>query len=193
MADTNCEGGGTLAKTDKTLEMERAIFKATSKMGVFGCFEVTIGWFGKERVDYMTFDTKGTWRCFEIKVSKQDFYSKAYNTFIGNFNYYVMPKELYEEVKDAIPEHIGVYIGGTLVKRPKRQPLGEDEQVLKNSLIRSLARDAEKLQKSENPDYTNRMNRLISNERKEKEKYRTQYWNLMREVQEKYGVNWNRA
>lgn len=182
-----------MAKTEVTLEMERAIYKATNKMGVFGCLEVTIGYFGKERVDYITYDTKGTWRCFEIKVSKADFHSKAYNTFIGHFNYYVMPKELYEEVKNEIPDHIGVYIGGTLVKRPKRQPLGEDEQVLKNSLIRSLARDAEKLQKSENPDYTNRMNRLINNERKEKERYRTQYWNLMREVQEKYGVNWNHA
>lgn len=182
-----------MAKTEQTLEMERAIYKATSKQGVFGCFEVTIGWFGKERVDYLTYDTKGIWRCFEIKVSKADFYSKAHNTFIGQFNYYVMPRDLYEEIKNVVPQHIGVYIGGTLVKRPKRQPLGADEQVLKDSLIRSLARDAEKLQKSENPDYTNRMNRLISNERKEKEKYRTQYWNLMREVQEKFGVNWKHA
>jgi hypothetical protein len=29
-------------------------------MGVFGCFEVTIGFHGRERVDYMTLDTKGT-------------------------------------------------------------------------------------------------------------------------------------
>lgn len=173
-----------MAKTEQTIEMERAIFKATSKMGVFGCFEVTIGWYGKERVDYLTYDTKGVWRCFEIKVSKADFHSKAHNTFIGHFNYYVMPKDLFEQVKDEIPIHVGVYIGGTLVKRPKRQPLAIDEQILKNSLIRSLARDAEKLQKSENPDYTNRMNRLISNERKEKERYRELYYGKMTEIHE---------
>lgn len=173
-----------MAKTEKTVEMERAIFKATNKMGVFGCFEVTIGWFGKERVDYLTYDTKGTWRCFEIKVSKPDFYSNAHNTFIGHFNYYVMPKELFEAVKDEIPHQIGVYIGGTLVKRPKRQALGVDEQVLKNSLIRSLSRDAEKLQKSENPDYTNRMNRLIAAERKEKERFREMYYGKTKEIHE---------
>ncbi|MFJ8247057.1 hypothetical protein [Peribacillus asahii] len=40
--------------------MEREIYYATKEMGVFGRFEVTIGWYGNERVDYMTFDTSGT-------------------------------------------------------------------------------------------------------------------------------------
>lgn len=57
-----------MSKTEKTIEMERAIYKATNKMGVFGCFEVTIGWYGKERVDYLTYDTKGLWShsCIEL-------------------------------------------------------------------------------------------------------------------------------
>ncbi|MEX5522935.1 hypothetical protein [Bacillus cereus] len=38
-----------MAKTEVTNEMERQIYAATKKQGVFGCFEVTIGWFGKER------------------------------------------------------------------------------------------------------------------------------------------------
>ena len=50
-------------KTEETKRLEMAIWNATNKQGVFGCFEVTIGWFGKERVDYMTFDTKGDFRC----------------------------------------------------------------------------------------------------------------------------------
>jgi hypothetical protein len=139
-----------LAKTDATNRLERAIEMATKKQGVFGCLEVTIGWYGKERVDYLTYDTKGVWRCYEIKVSKADFRSKAHNTFCGNFNYYVMPKELYEQVMLEIPDHIGVYVDHeyhpfvTCVKRPKRQDLTEDEQVLKNSMIRSLTRVAEK-------------------------------------------------
>ncbi|MNW32216.1 hypothetical protein D3C74_91560 [compost metagenome] len=173
-----------MAKTKQTLEMEDAILKATSKMGVFGCFEVTIGWYGKERVDYMTYDTKGIWRCYEVKVSKSDFQSNAHNTFVGNYNYYVMPKDLYEQVKDKIPEHIGVYLGGTLIKRAKRRELGVDDQILKDCMIRSLSRDAEKLQKSENPDYTNRMNRLIAAERKEKERYKELYYGKMTEIHE---------
>ncbi|WP_051236816.1 hypothetical protein [Paenibacillus pinihumi] len=171
-----------MAKTELTLQLERQIFGETSKLGVFGCFEVTIGWYGKERVDYMTYDTKGTWRCYEIKVSKADFRSKAHNTFIGHYNYYVMPRELYEEVQQEIPSHIGVYCGATLVKRPKRQQLGEDEQVLKDSMIRSLSRDVSKLLKSADPDYVNRANRTLERERREKHNYRQKYYDAMGEI-----------
>ena len=99
-------------KTEGTIKLEHEIWKTTNKQGVFGCLEVTIGWYGRERVDYMTYDTKGVWRCFEIKVSKSDFHSKAHNTFVGNYNYYVMPKVLYDEVKDEIPNHVGVWADG---------------------------------------------------------------------------------
>lgn len=140
----------TMAKTSATLSLERALWTATKKQGTFGCFEVTIGWFGKERVDYMTYDTKGVWRCYEIKVSKADFRSKAHNTFCGHFNYYVMPADLYEELKNEIPEHVGVYVNHEYwpfvkcIKRAKRQNLLEDEQILKNSMIRSLSREVDK-------------------------------------------------
>jgi len=98
-----------MAKTKETIELEKAIYNLTAKQGVFGCYEVTIGWFGHERVDYMTYDTKGIFRCYEIKVSKADFNSKAKHTFLGHYNYYVMPTELYEQVKQDIPSNIGVY------------------------------------------------------------------------------------
>lgn len=182
----------TIAKTEQTVQLERDIFTATNKQGIFGCFEVTIGWYGNERVDYITYDTKGIWRCYEIKTSKADFYSKAKKTFVGHFNYYVLTLELYELVKTVIPDHIGVYVGDRLMKRPKKQALSIDEQVLKNSLIRSLARDAEKIQKSDNPNYVDRMNRLLSHERKEKERYREQYQNLNGKVIAKYGHRWDR-
>lgn len=89
-------------KTDETKRLEMEIWNATNKQGVFGCFEVTIGWFGKERVDYMTYDTKGTFRCYEIKVTKADFHSPCHNSFVGHLNYYVLPVELYEAVQDEI-------------------------------------------------------------------------------------------
>ncbi|GIN93346.1 hypothetical protein J22TS1_43970 [Siminovitchia terrae] len=180
-----------IAKTELTIQLERQIYSATNKQGVFGCFEVTIGWFGDERVDYITYDTKGIWRCYEIKVSKPDFYSKAKKTFVGHYNYFVLPKELYEEVKHDIPSHIGVYVDGNYsVKRAKKQELTIDVQVLKDSLIRSLSRESEKLLKSENPSFVEYMNRRLSYERKEKERYREQYQNLMREVHEKFGTRW---
>ncbi|AWC33103.1 MULTISPECIES: hypothetical protein [Bacillus] len=164
-----------MAKTEVTTEMERQIYAATKKQGVFGCFEVTIGWFGKERVDYLTLDTKGIWRCYEVKVSVSDFRSKANKTFCGHYNYYVMPRELYEKVKGEIPSHIGVYIGGWLEKRAKKQELAVEEDVLKASLIRSLSREADKLIKSDNPSTVESLQRQIRYERKQKEEYRRMY------------------
>lgn len=182
-----------MAKTELTTKLEKLIYSATNKMGCFGCFEVTIGWTGRERVDYMTYDTKGIFRCYEIKVSLSDFRSKAYKSFVGHYNYYVMPEELYEKVKDEIPKHIGVYTGYQCIKKPKKQELLVDEQTLKNSLIRSLAREAQKLYRSANPDYINGLNRRIAHEQREKERYMDNYNQLTREVREIYGNNWRRA
>lgn len=164
-------------KTEQTISLERAIRRATRKMGVFGCFEVTIGFFGKERVDYMTYDTKGIFRCYEIKVSKADFHSDAKQSFVGHYNYYVLTKELYEAVKDEIPAGIGAYVGGTCVKRPTkvdidnapryeyRRSVGGQSTIiympytdmLKESLIRSLYRDSDKLLMSGDEQFINRL------------------------------------
>ncbi|MED1863343.1 hypothetical protein P4V41_07725 [Fictibacillus nanhaiensis] len=183
----------SIAKTDLTTQLERQIYSATSKQGTFGCFEVTIGWFGNERVDYITYDTKGIWRCFEVKVSKSDFYSKAKKTFVGHFNYFVLPdKELYEQVKDDIPKHIGVYIGNWCVKKPKKQELLVDEQVLKDSMIRSLAREFDKQFRSGNPNVVDSLNRQINYERKEKDTYRIRYQEMHNKIYAKYGRDWDR-
>ncbi len=180
-----------MAKTEETIKLENAIWKATAKQGVFGCFEVTIGWFGDERVDYMTYDTKGIWRCFEIKVSKSDFYSKAKKTFIGHFNYFVLPsKELYEDVKDDIPKHIGVYICGGYSKKTKKQVLQVDEQVLKNSLIRSLSRETTKLYKSENPRVMEQHNRRVKRLEDDARRYREELQKMHSLLYLKFGRNW---
>ncbi|MFA5169826.1 MAG: hypothetical protein WC420_03815 [Candidatus Paceibacterota bacterium] len=163
------------------MQLENKIWEATRKQGVFCCFEVTIGWFGKERVDYLTYDTKGVWRCYEIKVSKPDFHSKAHNTFVGNYNYYVMPHELYDQVYSEIPQDIGVYIGETCEKRAKHRELGVDEQVLKDSLIRCLYREAEKVIKSNNPTVVERLNKLLDLSIKESKTYKQKYWDLVKE------------
>lgn len=71
------------------------------------------------RVDYMRFKPvnntvsgieKGDFYCYEIKSSVEDFNSKHGHNFIGEYNYYVMPEEVYEIVKDNIPSYVGVYV-----------------------------------------------------------------------------------
>lgn len=70
------------------------------------------------RVDYMKFAPvnntvsgieKGDFYCYEIKSSVEDFHSKNGHNFIGDFNYYVMPLEVYQKIKDEIPYRVGVY------------------------------------------------------------------------------------
>jgi len=158
-------------------------------MGVYGCFEVTIGTSRSERVDYITYDTKGIWRCYEIKVSKADFHSKAAKSFVGNYNYYVMPQSLYDTVKAEIPQHIGVYVGVECVKKAKKQPLAIDENILKDNMIRSLFRDSDKLYKAGNEHLIDRLNTEISNLKNRASETQRQYNHFYYAVMEKYGVD----
>lgn len=161
-----------MGKTDLTKKLERSLWRATNKTGVFGCFEVTIGFGGNERVDYLTYDTKGIWRCYEIKTSKEDFYSKAAKTFVGHYNYFVMPEDLYEEVKNDISKHIGAHNGHRCIKNARRQELGIDEQVLKDSMIRSLYREYEKFIKSDDAKYVDKLNKEINRLKRDSEFHR---------------------
>lgn len=141
----------------KTKELELKIYFTLAKMGTYLCFEVMIPeafspshrYGNNERVDLLTWDTKGIWRFYELKISVSDFHSKAKKTFYGNFNYYVMPVEIYEKVKHEIPDNIGCYIthGGQCycIKKPKRQPLQGQEEPLKNAFIQALSRQHGKL------------------------------------------------
>ena len=47
--------------------------------------------------------------CFEIKISVEDFCSKNGHNFVGNLNYYVVPKQLVNNIKDKVPEGIGIF------------------------------------------------------------------------------------
>ena len=91
-------------KTRKTIEIEKALYEYSGahKVGTYGCFECTLGnGYGNERIDFITMDTGGQFKCYEIKVSKADFLSKAKLSFCGDYNYLVIPEELYEEIKDS--------------------------------------------------------------------------------------------
>ena len=195
-----------MAKTQETLDLEKNIKIATLKMGTFGCLEVTIGFGGKERVDYMTYDTQGIFRCYEIKVSKSDFHSKHKNSFVGHYNYYVLTKELYNQVAEEIPDWVGVYVGQSCVKKPKKQDIdskmftcrktvkGKSTEVsipwtdmLKDSFIRSLYRDSQKLHQSENQTYLNRLKSGISRAERLTEQYRKQFTHLYYNVIHLFG------
>lgn len=65
---------------------------------------------------------------YEIKVSMSDFYSPNGHNFVGDYNYYVVPKEMYEKIKykpEIQYEGIGVYVIGEdnirLKKKCKRR------------------------------------------------------------------------
>ena len=69
------------------------------------------------RVDYMQFKPvnnsvsgieKGDVYCYEIKSSVEDFHSKNGHNLIGDFNYYVMPYEVYEKILLELPYNVGV-------------------------------------------------------------------------------------
>lgn len=97
-------------KTETTKQLERLLAYSFDRRKDFFVFECTIGWYGHEIVDCIKYTTDREIVCYEIKQSKADFHSKNALTFIGNKNYFVMPALLYEQVKDEIPNDIGVYI-----------------------------------------------------------------------------------
>lgn len=71
------------------------------------------------RVDFMKFKPvnntvsgieKGDFYCYEVKSSVEDFKSKNGHNFIGDYNYYVMPEEVYEKMENEIPYRVGVLV-----------------------------------------------------------------------------------
>lgn len=46
--------------------------------------------------------------CFEIKISLSDFKSKNGHNFCGNYNYYVVPIDICNEVRPLVPNDIGI-------------------------------------------------------------------------------------
>lgn len=168
-------------KTQITKDLEQSALNTFKKLGTFLCFEVGINikqeafpiWYERalkhkkqlkidppkkvnrevtEIVDLLSWEkSRNIWKCYEIKSSMQDFNSGHHITFVGHYNYYIMPKDLYEKVKNEIPDYVGVYIqqGRWLVniKRAKKQELLVEENLLQYSLIKSLYRNVENMRK----------------------------------------------
>jgi len=105
--------GREFVKTSLTLEMEEALYYYCRENSDIVVEEVVMP-DDHGIVDTLscrlTAETNFEWRCYELKVSLADFRSKAKLSFIGNYNYFVLPKALYEKVKDQIGPTIGVLV-----------------------------------------------------------------------------------
>lgn len=152
-------------KTTLTIEMERSLYTYCVELGAVVVEEVTMPE-EKGIVDtlscHMLPDGKREWRCYELKVSKADFRSTAKLSFIGHYNYYVLPKSLYDQVAEEIPREIGVLVyrpyvleetevPGTfsVVKKPQRKELEVEEEALTNRFMSSLFREVRKAKRME--------------------------------------------
>jgi hypothetical protein len=162
-----------------TEQLEHVAYQSLWKQGTYLCFEVMMpsdNYSNNERVDLLSYDTRGNWRFYELKVSKSDFHSKAKKTFLGHFNYYIMPKELYEQVKDEIPKEIGVYVaypfrnpnhfGFECIKKPTRQELKVQHDKLMFSFMQSLSRENQKFRRIQRKEWESKF-QAIGEEEKE--------------------------
>lgn len=115
------------------------------------------------RVDYMLYKPinntvsgieKGDFYCYEVKSSAEDFHSKNGHNFIGDYNYYVMPEEVYEEVENLIPYNVGVFLPGDFgslccVKKARRKDRARPVSEMLLMMWRSSRRELVKVRKQE--------------------------------------------
>lgn len=112
------------------------------------------------RVDFMKFVPannsvsgieKGDFYCYEVKSSVEDFHSKNGHNMIGDYNYYVMPQEVFERIGNEILGYVGVYTysGGELHSAKKARRINRERPVSEMLLMmfRSAARDRKKTEK----------------------------------------------
>ncbi len=152
----------TRGETTKYLsELAEKLINPTHDPRIYWAKEVTFDYSTAHaiRVDYMKFNPmnntvsgieKGDFYCYEIKSSVEDFHSKNGHNFIGDFNYYIMPEEVYATVNLQIPHGVGVYCpigtGGELksVKKAKRQNRERPVSEMLLMMFRSAARERKK-------------------------------------------------
>lgn len=144
-----------------TKEIEYIAYNYLWKKGTYLCYEIAaprslVNKYHRERVDLLSYDTSGSWRCYEIKNSVNDFYSKAKLSFWGNYNYFILNANIYEKVKQDIPDGIGVWLvyhtGNNrgymdCVKKPKRRELLCSHEDLMFAFMQGLSREYKKYRK----------------------------------------------
>lgn len=153
----------TRAEITKALsEMTEKLINPHNDPRIYWAKEVTFDYSSAHavRVDYMKFKPvnntvggieKGDFYCYEVKSSVEDFHSKNGHNFIGDFNYYIMPEEVYATVSLEIPYKVGVYCpdGSELrsVKKAKRTDRERPVSEMLLMMFRSAARERRKHEK----------------------------------------------
>jgi hypothetical protein len=179
-----------LSKRKETLELESALALETKTKRIYGCEEITIGFYnnghGNEIVDFMTMDSKGTIKCYELKVTLQDLKSDAKKSWYGHYNYLVVSEELYDGVDTSdwnlyIPGHIGIIVGYPRKdetrwleskRKAKKCEVSDDTGVmLKESMIRSVFYKMEKYKDTQSIEKYKRLNSEIRKLSQERDKY----------------------
>ena len=137
-----------------TKDIERIIYKNFWRKGWYGVFEVAVpraieNRYHRQRIDLLSYDTSGAYRCYEIKNSVSDFYSGCKWSFVGNYNYFILNASIYEKVKKDIPQGIGVWLvyeNGYMKceKKPQRQELKCKSEEMMFSLMQALSREYKK-------------------------------------------------
>lgn len=155
-------------KTPLTLDLEKTLYAYWEEQGATAVEEVTMP-DNAGIVDTLVRQNDGIWRCFELKVTKADFHSSAKLSFIGNYNYFVLPATLYSKVQAEIPVHIGVFTYRafdpkavaasseppatpgllTIAKPASYQTLQVDDAALTTRFIASLNREVNKAKRIE--------------------------------------------
>ena len=141
-----------------TKDIENIAYNHFWRKGWYGVFEVAVprsivNKYHRERVDLLTYETTGIYRAYEIKRNKNDFYSGCAWSWIGNYNYFIMPYGLYEEVKQDIPDGIGVWVvrehskSMECIKRPKRRELLCSSTDMMFSMMQAFSREYKKYRK----------------------------------------------
>ena len=110
------------------------------------------------------------------------------------------------EEHEAIPDWVGVYIGDYCAKKAKKQDLSDREyktrrsingrstevstpwvEMLKESMIRSLYRDSDKLIQTEDEQYISRLRSQIDKARTERDRESKKYLRLWKTVRKEFG------
>ena len=150
-----------MSKNKKTKVYEMMLCSYLHRKVIY-CNEVALhkhnNFYNNKYVDFLAYDREKNFICYEVKVSKKDFKSQHGKNFVGNYNYYVMPRELYEVVKNEIPHNVGCYVEhktncGKIslykVKKACYQELKEyDDTSLQVCLMGALYREATRNKKS---------------------------------------------
>lgn len=141
-----------------TKEIENIAYNYLWKKGRYMVFEMAVpreiqNKYHRERLDLICYDSDGTFRGYEIKRDIGDFHSGCAWSWICNYNYFIMPKNLYDKVKDEIPDGIGVWVcydwtkNMDCVRKPKKRKLLCSKEALLLAMLQAFSREYKKYRK----------------------------------------------